>query len=344
MPQPSPLNRPTTLPSRSPDDPAFRAVCRALTDGTRFLITSHARPDGDSIGSQLALAYALDALGKQVRIVNADPPPLALRGLPGIDRIEVAASVEGTYDAVVTLECGDLRRPGLQGLERYPILNIDHHAGNTAYGRVNWFDATAAACAELVVDVIDALALPFTREMAAHVYVAILTDTGGFHHSNITTRTFDICRRAVDAGIDPAALAQQVYDSASVGRLRLLGLLLDGMRLELEGRLALMYYDDELLASAGATYDDTEGLINVPLSAQTIEAVALLKGQAASADLRVSLRSKGNIDVRAVAQRYGGGGHTNAAGCSLPGPRPVAEAALLAALGEVMTAGPAPAS
>lgn len=314
------------------DESAFAAVCQELARGRRFLITSHARPDGDSIGSQMALALALEYLGKQVRVVNADPPPVPYRKFPAVDRIEVAPAVDGDADAAIVLECSDLSRPGLAGLERFRIVNIDHHPGATPYGAVNWFEPTAAACAELVVAVTDALGVPMTRAIATHVYLAILTDTGSFHHAGITARTFDICRRAVEAGVDPAEMANLVFDSASVGRLRLLGRLLETMAIEADGRLAVLTYDDDLLEALGASPDDTEGLINVPLSARTIEAVALLRGQRGTSDVRVSLRSKGAIDVRQVAHRFGGGGHVNAAGCTLPGPLEAARTAIVEAV------------
>ncbi|MGE0705564.1 MAG: bifunctional oligoribonuclease/PAP phosphatase NrnA [Vicinamibacterales bacterium] len=316
----------------NPESPVFHEICRELQQGSRFLLTSHERPDGDSVGSQLALAFALDALGKHVEIINADPPPVPFRRFPGTDRIRVAREAHGTFDAVVVLECGDLARTGVRGLERYRVINIDHHIGNTEYGALNWFDAGAAACAELVVSLIDALGVPFSTGMATHVYLGILTDTGAFHHSHISARTFDICRRAVLAGVNPAGLAHDVYDTANIGRLKLLGHLLDHMRLEADGRLALLYFDDDLLQAVDATHDDTEGLINVPLTASTISTVALFKGQNGTGQLRVSLRSKGDIDVRSVALQFGGGGHFNAAGCSVPGPRAQAEAAVLAAL------------
>jgi len=300
--------------------------------GRRFLITSHARPDGDSIGSQLALAWALRALGKDVRIVNRDPVPSYCLPFPGAADIEVVEAVEGDFDALFVLECGDLTRPGIAGLERYLAVNIDHHIGNTGFGAVNWFDQTAAACGELVLELIDSLGVPLTREIATHVYVAILTDTGSFRHGNITARTFEMCRRAAEAGVDAAAVARQVYDSSSAGKLKLMGALLDGMQLEAGGRLAVLHLDDEMLRAAGSTRDDTEGLINLPLTARDVQAVVMFKAERPG-EVRVSLRSKGRVDVRAVAARHGGGGHTNAAGFTAEGAYPdvrrriVAEAA-----------------
>ncbi len=291
-----------------------------ITRGRRFLITSHARPDGDSIGSQVAMALALRALGKQVRIVNQDPPPAHYLAFPGVADIEVADRAEGDFDAVFVMECSDLTRPGVAGLDRYYLVNLDHHVGNAMYGAINWFDGSAAACGEMVFDVIEALGVPLTREIATQIYLAILTDTGSFHHSNITARTFEICRRTVDAGVDPAAMARSVFDSNSFGKLKLIGTLLASMTLDGAGRLAVLYLDDTILAAAGCTYNDTEGLINLPLTAKDVQAVIFFKLD--DGRMRVSLRSKGEIDVREVARLYGGGGHKNASGFTAPGRYP----------------------
>jgi bifunctional oligoribonuclease and PAP phosphatase NrnA len=184
------------------------AITREVARGRRFLITSHARPDGDSIGSQLALALALEALGKQVTVVNRDLAPAPLLALPRVGDIVIADRVDGPFDALFVMECGDLARPGLEGLSRYRIVNIDHHPGNAMYGAIDWFDTSAAACGEMVAELIDALGVPLTREIATHLYVAILTDTGSFRHSSISPRTFDICRRAAEAGVDAASVAR----------------------------------------------------------------------------------------------------------------------------------------
>ena len=155
--------RPTPHPTTTPaSDHAARIaeICGVIHHGQHFLLTSHARPDGDSIGSQVAMALALEYLGKTSRIVNRDPVPLAYRDLPGVDRIDVAPAADGPCDALFVMECGDLSRPGVSGLEAYRVVNIDHHLGNTLYGHVNWFDTSAAACVEMVIDIIDALGVP----------------------------------------------------------------------------------------------------------------------------------------------------------------------------------------
>ena len=296
-------------------------ICDEIHRRQSFLLTSHARPDGDSIGSQLAMAFALDALGKRVRIINADAAPDHYREFPGLERIELLPAVpaDATADAVIVMECSDLKRTGVDGFDGRYIINIDHHVGNKMYGVLNWFDETAAACGEMVFDLIQALGVRLTPEIATHIYLAILTDTGSFHHSNITPRTFDICRQTVEAGVNPAAMARRVFDSNSFGKLKLIGALLDSMQLVDQGRLAVLYMDDAMLAACGCTYNDTEGVINLPLTAREIQAVVFFKVSSAG-DVRVSMRSKYDVDVRMVANQFGGGGHKNASGCTVNGP------------------------
>ena len=293
-------------------------VCTALRARHRVLISSHARPDGDSIGSQLALAFAQRSLGKDVRVVNRDPAPAPFLVFPGVGDIEIAERATGEFDAAVVLECSDLSRTGLAGLERYFIVNVDHHPGNAMYGAVNWFDGSVSACGEMVFDIVEGLGAPLSEAVATHLYVAILTDTGSFHFSGMTGRTFEICRRAVEAGARPADIARAVYDNNSLGRIKLLGSLLNALELEGGGRLAVLYLDESIVTAAGATPDDTDGIINVPLTVGHIDGVAFFR-QIDAASYRVSLRSKGDVDVGGVAALFGGGGHKNAAGCTVPG-------------------------
>lgn len=313
------------------------SIAAALGERRSFLITSHARPDGDAVGSQLALAFALDALGKQVRVIDRDPVPEPYRHFPGTDRVELVTRADGPADAVVVLECSDLTRPDIAGLDGHFVVNIDHHMGNQMYGGVNWFDPTAAACAEMVADVIDALGVPWTRDIASHLFLGIATDTGGFRHGPISSRTFEICRRIADTGVEPAALARQIFDSFGIGRVKLTGALLCKMELHHGDRLAVLQFDDALLAECGATIDDTEGLVNLPLGAADTVASALFKHQHGQT-YRVSLRSKGEVDVRSVAELWGGGGHRNAAGCTMVGALDELKHALVAAIGRALGA------
>ena len=305
------------VPAPSPVEGCARAA-EEILKRRRFVLTSHVRPDGDAIGSQLAMAYALRHLGKEVRIVNRDPAPPPLQVFPGVGDIEIAERVDDPGDCVIVMESGDLSRTGVDGLGRGFIINIDHHVGNTMFGAVNWFDVSAAACGEMVFDLVRELGVPLTHDIAVHVYIAILTDTGSFHYSNITPRTFEISRICVEAGVDPPAVARSVFDNNSLGRLKLFGAVLSRMQLDPSGRLATLWIDQRLAAECGGTYDDTEGLINMPLTVKDIQAVVFFK-ELGPGDWRVSMRSKGNVDINAVAKEFGGGGHKNASGCSATG-------------------------
>jgi phosphoesterase RecJ-like protein len=300
---------------------SIAAIRDAILERQRFVITSHARPDGDAIGSQVAMAYALRQIGKDVEMVDADPAPPQFQVFPGVSDIHVSRTVDGRFDAAIVMECGDLSRIGVEGFDKYFVINIDHHPGNTSYGAINWFEPGAAACSEMVFDVIEALGVTLTPEIATHIYIAILTDTGGFHFSHITARTFEICRRCTEAGANPETIARAVYDSSTMGRLRLMGAVLHNLEFEAGGRIATAALTLALLQETGATQEDSDGLINVPLSVKDIHVVAFFK-EAAHDTFRVSLRSKGSVDVNRVAAVFGGGGHKNAAGCTLNGAYP----------------------
>ena len=264
------------------------------------------------------MGYALREMGKAFDVVNADPAPGPLMQFPGVPEIRIAPAVEDDFDAAIIMECGDLARTGVSGLDRFLVINIDHHPGNTAYGSLNWFDASAAACGEMVFELVRALGVPVTPAIATHIYLAILTDTGSFHYSNISPRTFDICRECLEAGVDPLLVARNVYDSNNMGRLKLFGTVLSAMQLDVTGRIAIVYLDHEMARAAGGTYEDTEGLINLPLTVKEIQAVVFFK-QSEGEEYRVSMRSKGEVDIGAVAKEFNGGGHKNAAGCTVRG-------------------------
>ncbi len=306
-------------------------VADAIRARQSFILTSHARPDGDAVGSQLALGFAIEALGKSVRFINRDPVPAPYAEFPGIGRLELAARTTATADALIVLECSSRDRPEVAGLDGLFTINVDHHAGNEMYGDVNWFDGSAAACGEMVADVIDALGVPWTPEIASHLFLAVATDTGGFRYGPMSARTFELARRIAAAGVDTALLSRAIFDSFGVGRVRLMGAMLNAMELHHGNRVAVLSFNDALLASCGATPDDTEGLVNLPLGAREVVATALLKEQAPG-HYRVSLRSKGAVDVRAVAVAHQGGGHRNAAGCAMTGSLADVKRALVDAL------------
>lgn len=286
--------------------------------GQRFIVASHARPDGDAIGSAMAMALALRALGKQATVVTDGVPPAFLQPFPEVAGIQITTAVTGTFDAALIMECSDLARTGVRGLDRSPVMNIDHHPGNKVYGAVNWIDESAAACGEMACTLIDALGVALSPEIATHVYLAILTDTGSFHFSHLSPRTYEIARRCVEAGANPQWIATTHYDSNNLARVRIFGAVMNAMVIADQGRVALLSITRKTMDDLGGTSDDLEGLINFPLTVKDIEAVAFFK-EVGDQDWRVSLRSKGNVDTGAIARQFGGGGHTNASGCSAKG-------------------------
>jgi phosphoesterase RecJ-like protein len=298
---------------------AFDQLLAHIHRSQRFLVSSHQRPDGDAIGSAVGFALALRELGKQADVVMDAVPPHFLAPFPAVDQIRITREVREAVDAAVIMECSSLDRTGVAGLDRSPVVNIDHHVGNTQYGAINWIDESAAACTELVFTVIEALGVRMTPAIATHVYLGLLTDTGSFHFSHITPRSFEIARRCVEAGANPQWIARTHYDSSTLGRVRIFGHVLNTMQLDPSGRVALLTMTNDAAAMTGASYDDTDGIINFPLSVKDIQAVAFIK-QVDGDEWRVSMRSKGDIDVGGIARARGGGGHKNAAGCSASGP------------------------
>src|SRR5580692_11383386 len=181
-------------------------VLEVLGRGQRFLVCSHARPDGDAVGSMLTFGMLLEQMGKQADLVTADRVPVLYRRLPGAEKIRTAASVEGAYDAAILLECDSVERAGLPGLENFVLINIDHHVSGRAYAQLNWIDCDAASVGELVYRLAKAAGVTVTAEMAACLYMTVLTDTGSFSYGALSERTFALARELVQAGADPIRL------------------------------------------------------------------------------------------------------------------------------------------
>ncbi|HYE65048.1 MAG TPA: bifunctional oligoribonuclease/PAP phosphatase NrnA [Pyrinomonadaceae bacterium] len=299
----------------------------------RFAITSHVRPDGDSLGSSLGLYWLLRALDKEPEVIMRDPVPHAYRKLPGAASVRVTPAIDRPYDAVFVIECSDITRPGLVDLEKQVVVNIDHHSTTALFGTINWIDSTASAVGEMIYNLCKAIGVRVTKEIAECVYTALLTDTGSFHYSNTTERTFKVASELVRAGVKPARIAQAVFSSYPWSKIELLGEVLSTARRDRSGRVAWMRQTLEMQERIGATDEDGDGFVNYPLQVAEVEAVALLK-ECAPGAYRVSLRSKGDINVARIAERFGGGGHRNAAGCTLEGDWDEAEATIVRLLQE----------
>jgi len=282
------------------------------------MITSHIRPDGDGLGSGLALYWMLRSLGKDATVLLRDRVPPAYNVLPGSDMVVVAQDVMEDYEAAFIIECSDVMRPGLPSLKHQFVVNIDHHSTTTAFGDVNWIDPTAAAVGEMIYNLCKALGVQVTKEIAECIYTALLTDTGSFHFSNTTERTLKIASELVRLGVEPARISQALFYSYPFSKIKLLGLVLSTIERDETGRLAWVTMDRETMYESEASEEDSDGIVNHALSVGDVDAVAFFK-ELEPGVYRVSLRSKGKNNVAKVAEMFGGGGHRNAAGCRIEG-------------------------
>jgi len=306
---------PDTIPDQ-PNSP-MDAILQVLRNGERFLVCSHSHPDGDAVGSALAMGMLLEQLGKRADLVTADGVPAIYRWLPGVGAIRHVLRVHGPYDAVILLECDGLERARLRGLEGFYLINIDHHLSGKRYAHLNWIDFEAASVGELVFRLVKSAGATLTPEMATCLYTTLLTDTGGFTYGSVRASTFEVARELALAGADPVAIAREVCFSTPTSKVLLLGAALNHLRRE--GRLAWLWVTHQEMVRCCAAEEDCEGIVNVAVGISGVEAAAFLR-ELPDGSLRLSLRSKGKIDVSAIAERFGGGGHGNAAGCALEGP------------------------
>src|SRR2546430_2546025 len=303
-------------------------VLQEIRARRRFVVTSHARPDGDGIGSALACGQILRHLGKEADVVMHDGVPRIYQNLPFADRVIRSESVPAN-DAVVILECDSIKRAQLSGLEDCFLINIDHHATGRNFGQVNWIDSSAMATAELVYRMARLAGVPVDVDIATCLYTALMTDTGSFMFEGTNEHTFTVARELVLAGADPAHCARHIYFGHSTAKMRLLGAALSN--LHREGPLALISVTQEQVQRCGAREEDCEGLVNYALAIQDVEVAAFFR-ELPDGRFRLSLRSKGQWNVAAVAEHFGGGGHQCASGCSIDGPLPTATARVLAEL------------
>jgi len=307
----------------------LKEVLKHIEQRSTFLLTSHARPDGDAVGSALACCQVLRAMGKQAEVVLRDGVPRIYRPLPFADKVITADHVNGRYEAAIILECDSIQRTRLQGLEDRFLISIDHHVSGRPFAHVNWIDPSAVATAEMVYRLAREAGVKISGDIATCLYTAVLTDTGSFMFEGTNEHTFALARELVLAGADPVHCARNIYFGHSTAKMRLLGAALSS--LHREGPLAWIWVTREQMERAGAREEDCEGLVNYALSIHDVE-VAVFFRELPDGAFRVSLRSKGQLNVAEVAERFGGGGHKCAGGCSLAGPLSVAVARVVAEL------------
>jgi phosphoesterase RecJ-like protein len=297
-----------------------------LLKSKHVLLATHINPDGDALGSLIAMGLTVAALNKDVTLYNENPLPAVYRFLPSINRIVHHTDAMDDYDTAVILDCGNLERIGRLHSEmaRVPvIINIDHHVTNTGFGDLKFIDTSASATAEIIYRLIHKMRVPISRDMATSIYTGILTDTGSFRFSNTSRAAFDICAEMMGLGVDPHDVAQHVYGTYSLGRIKLLNLAIDSIEISKNGKLSLMTLFQNMLEETGTQPEDIDGFIHYAKRIEDVKVAVLIRERSISKSglpgsrYHVSLRSDGTTDVSAIAASFGGGGHFSAAGFNI---------------------------
>jgi phosphoesterase RecJ-like protein len=299
-------------------------IIQHIKESRHILIVSHAEPDGDCVGSLVALGLALAKLGKKITMYNPSPIPAVYRFLPGSDRIAQQIKKADTYDLLIVLDCGDIVRVGEACTEvgKIPIqINIDHHVSNTGFGHIQLIDTHACATAEIIYRLINAMQIPIDKAIATSIYTGILTDTGSFRFSNTNRAAFAISSAMIDAGVEPHSVAQRVFGTYSLGRIKLLNMALNSIEISDNGKLSMMTITRSMLNTTETNAEDLDGMINYARRIQDVRVSALIheikNGAGKFANMNryhVSLRSDSSVDVAKIAAKFGGGGHASAAG------------------------------
>jgi len=312
---------------------AVEAVAERIRAGSRFLVTSHRNPDGDALGSSLALLRLIQALGKEARILVRDPGPPQLAKVPGIERVEIVDTLPADYpdgwDALFTMECPEAGRCGYPILPG-PVINIDHHQGNELYGELNLLDVDAPSAGEMLLDLFDALEVELDPDSATAIYVSLASDTGFFRYTNTTLRAFESATRLVRAGANPGEISLWINESVSPAAMKLQALCMSTLEVHDEGSIATMELPLRFLEETGATAEDSDGLSSLARTLEGVQVAAFLRE--VEDGTRVSLRAKPGANVFAVASTFGGGGHKAASGCFVPEPLDTARTSILDAI------------
>jgi len=295
-------------------------IAKVIKENKSFFITSHIRPDGDSIGSQLALKRILERLGKEVTIVNHDSVPKIYDFLPGSESIRQESPKNKECDVTIVLDSPDFSRleSTAKAIKKDKvIINIDHHLGNKKFGKYNYVDTKASAVGEQIYELTRIMGFEIDEEIALCLYVGILTDTGSFRQSNTTSRTHEIVADLMKIGdLRPAQITHQVYETQLPSAIKLLSMTLDTLERSEDGRIAWMTITDEMFKETGTTKAEAENFINYVRSVKGSE-VAILFTELARDEVKISFRSKSSADVNSIAKTFGGGGHLRASACTM---------------------------
>jgi phosphoesterase RecJ-like protein len=298
--------------------PPLDQIVRKIVECRRLVLTSHLRPDGDSLSTSLAIAFALEEMGKEVAVVNKDKTPYPFYQFPDYARITVGQIPRG-YDSVILLECADVSRSGQESLDGYFKINIDHHYSNYFYADINWVDPAASAVGEMALDLCERLLPGITPRIANLLYCAIVSDTGSFQFSNTTARAFAACHRLILAGADPIKTSEALYHNACPEKIKLLGRVLSSLEMRAEGTIAVISMFKRDLQELNLLEVDSEDITTHARSIRGVDVVLFFKEMEPGV-FRVSIRSKGDAHAAAIAEHFGGGGHAHAAGFTVVGP------------------------
>lgn len=311
---------------------SLREVAGLLRRGKRAVICGHSMPDGDSIGSVLAMSFLLRGIGVECSVISPDNVPDVYGFLPGFQSIRTYDGSLPECDMAVILDCTDLKRLGDElgkGISGIPvIINIDHHISNQEFGTCNYVDSGAAATGEIVYELANILALPMSEETAVNIYTAIVMDTGSFRFDNTTARTHEITADLVRKGINTAVVNQNLFEKKEFVQLKLLGYALDRLQVTAGGRIAWTTIPFEAIREIGAQDEHADGIINYPRMLEGVE-IGLLFREVKPGLFKVGFRSRQHADVNRLAAAFGGGGHPRASGCSVEGSRTEVEEKVL---------------
>ncbi|MCX5716670.1 MAG: bifunctional oligoribonuclease/PAP phosphatase NrnA [Candidatus Omnitrophica bacterium] len=296
-------------------------ITRALKKYDNFLITSHINLEGDSIGSQLAVASLLKALGKKYIIFDNDPIPRQFEFLLCGEKVKTALSAKDKFRAMVVVDCPVIERTGKVAScakKAEVVLNIDHHISNSQFGDIRWVEPDSSSCGEMIYHLFKGLRIPIDKKAALAMYVAIVTDTGYFSYENTTHMTHWITGELIKAGIKPLWVGRHLNEKKSPNDLRLLQETLKTLRLHYNGRVSTLYTSLGTLKKLGLSTSSTENFVNYGRMVNTAK-IAVFFLERATKEVHVSFRSKGEVDVNKVASLFKGGGHPNASGCLIRG-------------------------
>ncbi|MBI5328409.1 MAG: bifunctional oligoribonuclease/PAP phosphatase NrnA [Deltaproteobacteria bacterium] len=299
----------------------FEQVINEIKNGQTFLISSHVNPEGDAVGSTLALAIGLKELNKDVTAYLYDPVPKVFEFLPFADKVVNRINEDKIYDAVLVVDCGQKDRLGEDFNKiknKGKLINIDHHTTNDCFGDINVIDDDACAAGEMVYDLLKEINVGITSDIATDIYVSILTDTGSFRYSSSTPKAFRIAGEMVGLGVKPWDISQRIYESNPLNKLTLLASVLNTLEVTGDGKVASLIVTLDMLNKVNAAKDIVDGFVNYARTVEGVE-VGVLFREARPGEYKISFRSKGRIDVADISQEFGGGGHMNAAGCNIKG-------------------------